>query len=366
MQRSRAIDSLRALAILLVLGRHLDLSGCQSQGFIRGFLDIWYQGGWTGVDLFFVLSGFLVSGLLFREHKKYGNISFKNFFLRRGLKIYPSFYFLLAITCGVIFYQTGRPGMRVLSVEGLFVQNYFSGYWEHTWSLAVEEHFYLLLPLLLIFLCRRNSAHPDKFKLIPRIYVGLALLCLVMRLVVSICEPYNFRTHQSYTHLRLDGLFFGVMLSYFYHYWPGVLSRLQPFKWMLCALGLAAVSPAFLFPVESTFFIYTAGLTLNYLGFGMILLAALTGRMFEHRFFSGIAYVGSRSYSIYLWHWPLAVWGGAIVKHFFGGFENWWLYAGAYFGGAVVLGIVMSELMEYPVIRLRDRIFPSRSNPMTP
>ena len=344
----------------------MDFNGCPAHGFFRDILNIWYGGGWTGVDLFFVLSGFLVSGLLFREHKKYGSISYKNFFLRRGLKIYPSFYFLLVITCGWTFFQTGRPGLSGLLAEGFFVQNYFGGSWEHTWSLGVEEHFYLLLPLLLIFLCHRNANHSDKFKSIPWICFGLVAVCLTLRLIVSLQSPYDFGTHQARTHLRLDGLFFGVMLSYFYHYYPDFLARLQPFKYGLLVLGLVTISPAFIFQIESTFFIYTFGLTLVYFGFGLILLAALTEKKLEHPWFSGIAYIGSRSYSIYLWHWPLAIWSGALVKYLFGGFGNWWLYASSYFSGAIIVGIVMSELMEYPVIRLRDRIFPSRSNPLTP
>jgi peptidoglycan/LPS O-acetylase OafA/YrhL len=319
MPRSQALDVLRFIAVWLVLGRHLDLAGCATSGFARMILDAWVRGGWVGVDFFFVLSGFLVSGLLFREHKKFGQISYKTFFIRRGLKIYPSFYFLLAITCVWNTFQFGRPGLRGLMAESLFVQDYLSGLWTHTWSLAVEEHFYLLLPLLLIFLCRLNPAQSDKFKSIPWICFGLAVFCLVLRLVVSLRAPYNFRTHQSYTHLRIDGLFYGVMLSYFYHYYPNFLSRLRPFRWVLCGLGLAAISPAFIFPVENTFFIYTAGLTFNYVGFGLILLAALTGKILEHRLFSGISYVGSRSYSIYLWHWPLAIWTGALVNHFLGG-----------------------------------------------
>jgi peptidoglycan/LPS O-acetylase OafA/YrhL len=366
MPRSQSLDVLRFVAVWLVLGRHMDLAGCATGGFVRQILDAWFRGGWAGVDFFFVLSGFLVSGLLFREHKKFGRISYQTFFIRRGLKIYPAFYFLLAVSCAATFYLTGRPGLRVLTVEALFVQNYFPCLWQHTWSLAVEEHFYLLLPLLLIFLCRINSTRTDKFNSIPWIFLALAILCLALRFAVSLREPFDFRTHLAYTQLRLDGLFFGVMLSYFYHYQPDFLSRLRPHRWFLFFGGMIAVTPAFIFPLENTFFIYTAGLTLFYLGFGSILLATLAGKFFGQRIFSGLAYAGSRSYSIYLWHLPWSLWGVAVAKHFFGGFGNWWLYAVFYFAGSIVLGIIMSELMEYPVIRLRDRFFPSRSNPLTP
>jgi peptidoglycan/LPS O-acetylase OafA/YrhL len=81
--RNERLDILRCIAILLVFGRH---------GFIYG---TWMNVGWAGVDLFFVLSGFLISGLLFNEYQKTGEISLKRFYLRRGFKIYPAFWAML-------------------------------------------------------------------------------------------------------------------------------------------------------------------------------------------------------------------------------------------------------------------------------
>ena len=84
--RNRNLDALRAVAILLVLGRHFE------------YFRLWSQVGWAGVDLFFVLSGFLISGLLFAEWKQRGSIGIARFYVRRGLKIYPAFYVFLAMT----------------------------------------------------------------------------------------------------------------------------------------------------------------------------------------------------------------------------------------------------------------------------
>ena len=121
--------------------------------------------GWIGVDLFFVLSGFLISGLLFNEYKTCSSISFKRFFIRRGLKIYPAFYLFLFLT-GLVYYLV----FHVLSsrthylAEFFFVQNYWHGVWDHTWSLAVEEHFYILLPTVLLFLVRRSPEQRNPFR----------------------------------------------------------------------------------------------------------------------------------------------------------------------------------------------------------
>jgi peptidoglycan/LPS O-acetylase OafA/YrhL len=111
------------------------------------FLAAWFRIGWIGVDLFFVLSGFLISGLLFLEYRSAGELKLARFFLRRGLKIYPAFWAMLfASVLGLVLAGKSVRGIAIAG-ELLFVQNYTQSIWEHTWSLAVEEHFYLLLPL---------------------------------------------------------------------------------------------------------------------------------------------------------------------------------------------------------------------------
>ena len=92
--RMIGLDLLRLLAIFMVMGRHSEL--CPADTPLKSAWDSWHRNGWVGVELFFVLSGFLVSGLLFAEYKKHGDISVKRFYVRRGLKIYPAFYFLIA------------------------------------------------------------------------------------------------------------------------------------------------------------------------------------------------------------------------------------------------------------------------------
>src|SRR5438094_1957785 len=141
--RDRRLDILRAVAVLVVMGRHVE------------YCPPWHQAGWIGVDLFFVISGFLISGLLFNDYKAHGAIGLSNFYIRRGLKIYPAFYTLIFFTVAVILIQHMSLSRRQALDEVLFLQNYFAGLWPHTWSLAVEEHFYILLPLLLCWMVRR-------------------------------------------------------------------------------------------------------------------------------------------------------------------------------------------------------------------
>src|SRR5438876_4889931 len=101
------LDALRAIAVLLVLGHHMPACPRDLNYPLALFTEQWKQCGWAGVDLFFVLSGFLVSGLLFREYQKYGTIKLPRFLARRGLKIYPAFYVLLLTTIAV-YVVTGR------------------------------------------------------------------------------------------------------------------------------------------------------------------------------------------------------------------------------------------------------------------
>src|SRR4051812_38341147 len=115
MGRSKAIDLLRAVAVCLVcFGRHMAPcplgSGSWVQTSAHAVTAVLARGGWVGVDLFFVLSGYLVSGLLFREHQRFGSISGSQFLFRRGFKIYPSFWLLILLTAvGLLKDQHGFP-----------------------------------------------------------------------------------------------------------------------------------------------------------------------------------------------------------------------------------------------------------------
>src|SRR5437867_1416823 len=161
-KRNQSLDVLRCVAILLVLGRHLD------------YYPLWSKIGWIGVDLFFVLSGFLVSGLLFHEFKEHGRINFRRFILRRGLKIWPAFYTYILITAVLVaFIQYHRAGAfpwRQFVTTSLFLRFYFpsdSRFFDHIWSLAVEEHFYLILPLALFILLVSRNHSKKLFATIP-------------------------------------------------------------------------------------------------------------------------------------------------------------------------------------------------------
>ena len=140
-QRNESLDVLRCVAVLLVVGFHLP------------YYTLWSRIGWIGVDLFFVLSGFLISGLLFQEYKDTGTLSIKRFLIRRGLKIYPSFYLLMVLVTCLYFLDRSTVSTEQLALSWVFLQNYYTGekifmLLAHTWSLAVEEHFYLLLPFV--------------------------------------------------------------------------------------------------------------------------------------------------------------------------------------------------------------------------
>ena len=183
-------------------------------------LDLWLRIGWIGVDLFFVLSGFLVSGLLFREYARVGDVHAGRFLARRGLRIYPAFYVFLLSTS----IATGTLGTRQFAAEATFVQNYFPPLWDHTWSLAVEEHFYFLLALIVAAFVRRDvarsrtSAPPrvgrDPFGALVPIFGAVALTELALRIATARYGKPYFSHHLYPTHLRLDSLLFGVLLSY--------------------------------------------------------------------------------------------------------------------------------------------------------
>jgi len=312
------------------------------------------------VDLFFVLSGFLISGLLFREHQKFGTISFKNFFIRRGFKIYPSFYVLILVTV-IVRLRRGSPvPFGDFAHEILFLQNYFVSLWGHTWSLAVEEHFYIMLPLALV-VCLRLKRSDQPFRWVPIVFIAIAITCLGLRVYRA---SANYESTLFPTHLRIDSLFAGVVISYFYHYYAVNFAQFaRRYRWWLLALGVICFIPTFVFQLERTPFIYTYELSILWVGGGLVLVSLINATLPEKWPTRVLSFVGSRSYSIYLWHIPLAWALGFQKAHYIRGF-NWYSYAGLFLTGSVLLGIFMASLIEYPALQLRDRLVSSRSQPL--
>lgn len=320
----------------------------------------WHRGGWVGVDLFFVLSGFLVSGLLFREHGNFGVIAAKQFLIRRGFKIYPAFWVFMAVTVAEAFLLHGRFHPKAVLSELLFVQNYAFPHWNHTWSLAVEEHFYILLLLLLLFLGTRDSSNP--FRSVPKIFAVIGIFSLSGRLLTSSCAGPSLKALLLPSHLRMDSLFCGVFVSYLYHYHrTHLLAFGKRHRLLLLTVGLLVLSPAFFLPIESTPSLLTFGLTAFYLGSACILIACLSFHSPRSSALNATAYVGSHSYSIYLWHMPVLLWVMPALAAYL---RSWPLFCGAYLACATIAGISMAAAIEFPLLRLRDRWFPTRASPL--
>jgi peptidoglycan/LPS O-acetylase OafA/YrhL len=333
MTRLPTLDLLRFVAVTLVLGRHIGHSA-QDHGWL---IASWQRGGWIGVDLFFVLSGFLVAGLLFQD----GRIG--RFYLRRAWKIYPSFYVLLGIT--FLMYGWPDPSRRGFG-ELFFVQNYLGSLWGHTWSLAVEEHFYLVLPWLLWGLRGRWRA-------LPWIVLAVMLACLSGRLWIA-DQPFTAWTHLVPTHLRFDALFVGVLLSYGWHLHRARMLRLTPYRGWLWGMGWLVLLPPFVWTLETTPYLYTLGLTQLSLGSACLVLAGLLTPPPTHHLLLRLAWIGSCSYSIYLWHLPVINWLTPLVLS---PLESppFWLAASVYLAGSYLVGIEMARMVEFPALRLRDR-----------
>ena len=363
-----ALDALRALAVLLVIGRHLRIPYSLSPSSpTRVLADVWQRGGWIGVDLFFVLSGFLVSGLLFREHQQHGKVSLGRFFVRRGLKIYPAFYvFLLGTVMLRLAWGRHLEPSQILA-ELFFVQNYVHGVWNHTWSLAVEEHFYILLPLLLLVLLKRFRGRSDPFTALPLICGALMAALLGLRIWNAATVTFDSATHVFPTHLRIDSLMFGVLLSYWFHYHrERFRSVVMRHRTALTALGIALLTPAFVANLSETPWLYTAGFTVFAFGSGALLATALHAPELLKRLLLPVAKVGAYSYSIYLWHLPILGYFLTWVEGTLGMRLPWWPRTLLGVTACIVFGIGISQLIEYRVLTFRDRMFPSRSRPLDP
>lgn len=209
-KRLREIDFLRGMAIIFVLLRHQHISVYSTNM------------GWIGVDLFFVLSGFLVSGLLFKEYLRYGKIDPVRFLIRRGFKIYPLYYLTYILYFIPIFFFSQIEWGKLLS-DLFYFQNYFNGWgyaYAASWSLAVEEHFYFGLVAALYFFLNKKSIQLEKIKSssFAKVIISLLVICLIFRFASNYVYPMLYAKNFTMTHLRIDSLLAGVLISYYFHF----------------------------------------------------------------------------------------------------------------------------------------------------
>ena len=280
---------------------------------------------------------------------------------RRAWKIYPAFYCLIAFTYLFELLVVGQKIRdRRLFSELLFIQSYQQGFWNHTWTLAVEEHFYLALPLVLLLLVRRNRGAVNPFRAVPYLVAGTIVLVLGARILNQLARPeYSMMTHVAPTHLRFDALFFGVAIGYAFHFHQELFRRIcRPSRYLWIGIGVTLLGTVPWLGLAGSFYTLTFGFSHFYLGSGALLIGILMCDIPQNRVTAALALLGTFSYSIYLWHMALMKWA---IPHLRELGVSWQLQTACYLVGAFVIGIAMARLLEMPCVRFRDRMFPSRS-----
>jgi peptidoglycan/LPS O-acetylase OafA/YrhL len=364
--RLPGLDILRAVAVVLVFGRHLMPLTNDNSRLVLRFAHTWKRAA-VGTDIFFVLSGFLVAGLLFRDYQRNGCLHIGNFLARRGFKIYPAYLLYMAASIPLaMLLGSDAPTAGQTLAHSFFLQNYyphFLEYWGHLWSVAVEEHFYFaiaLLALLMFAVPRFVRPGENPFRWIPAAFTVIAVILLVWRCALATQAPFGFYTNYVPTHLRFDALFFGVLLSYWYHFHrEAFVQNVTRHKTALWLIGIAGLVPAFAVGLDNPFS-YSLGFTLYYLATGAIIAATVVSPINPGALIARAGtYLATRSYSIYLWHMLVFM----AVRRFFITTEPalgsiWIINMATTITAALAVGIVMANVFELPILRLRERWSP--------
>jgi peptidoglycan/LPS O-acetylase OafA/YrhL len=353
---SRAIelDFVRGIAIIMVMGFHFH--AVHTDNFLIHIIEYPLKSfGREGVNLFFTLSGFLVGGLLLRQYAETGNVDAKRFIIRRIFRIWPAYYILIAFHV-----LAGRHPWNTFLFQNLtHLQNYLGTSITQTWSLAVEEHFYLVLPaLLLIFARWRLGAWT-----IVGVLTGICAVVLTARCFAV--AGGNLEGAFAYTQYRIDSLLVGVILSAIYWMKPGVYHQLAKRKWllvacivMLCA-WLAFATPHFALD-ESI------GYTIQAIGFAALIVFVLeySGSLRSSWVYRGVAWIGLYSYGIYLWHSLALAPGDMLIRKAtamgLAPSVIWIVALAAQFAFAIAIGYVTTRAIEYPFLRMRNAMFPEK------
>jgi len=351
------LDLLRAIAVLWTMQFH---------SFIVGGLGpdwSWLsRHGWMGVDLFFVLSGYLIGGQLLRPLARGGAPSLRTFYLKRAFRILPAFWAVLAV---YLLWPGFReaPGMEPWWKFVWFVFNVSVDYgnnaaFSHAWSLCVEEHFYLLFPALALLLGWRPS--PWKFwtACIAVLLGGIALRAGIWLHDTALQPPRNWFVEDLYypTWARLDGLLLGVMLAAWQAYRPASWARAAKHANLFVLAGVAVLALAF------WLFRDRVGLVGNSLGWPVLSLAlgllvfagAQPHGVLGARAVPGAAWIAAISYSLYLVHKPVY---GVVQAHWGELLAGRGVVASLAYGAAsIAAAALLYYAVERPFLKLRGGV----------
>lgn len=346
-----SLDGLRAASILLVVVAHLGLDGVVPGGF--------------GVTLFFFISGYLLTGQMAGEFARTGRIGFAGFYLRRALRLMPAALAFIAVAGGAFVAVGGRISAPGWIAAVLYGANYYDLYATYDtaippvrhpfiilWSLAVEEHFYLVWPLALAVLLRRRR----------RAVAALLAVCAVevaWRAVLfhgcagphagGFCGlRHGYRLYKA-TDARLDSIAWGAIVA--------LLAADPACRWFRRAVGSRAVQALASVLLLATFLVRgeqfreveryaLQGLALAVLVPGLTWADSPARRAFEA---APLVFVGRISYALYLWHWAALGTADYAVP---GGGGAWVATAA---GLTILLSLACWHLIERPMLRLRRR-----------
>lgn len=357
------LDFLRAIAIILVFLWHYRRYGCPD--WLTGIAKF----GWTGVDLFFVLSGYLIGGQLFNKIANSQPISAYEFYFKRFFRIIPAYIVVLILYYSIPAFNEKdaiSPLWKFLTFTmnfGLDYQNL--GAFSHAWSLCIEEQFYLIFPILIISLSKIKADNKALLILLGLFALGIIVRIYSWQTFVSpiYADKENMaligNTYSKYvyypTYNRLDGLLVGVAIALLFSFRPKTRDSLMKKGNYLFGLGIIILTATY-FICQDQFSFHTAVLSypLVSIGYGFLVIAALSSNCFINKFnFKIFSFLATISYSVYLTHKQL----NHIVQNLLSDHDinkNWSLLI--CFLVSIIGGLILHMTIEKPFLILRDRL----------
>lgn len=364
-RRLFGLDTLRALAIVLVVLHHYTLFVSRSDTTFGWFGEI----GWVGVDLFFALSGYLIGNQIFAAMRSDAGFSLPRFYARRFLRTLPNFYVVLALYALWPWFRNGLempPLWKFLS----FTQNMNltpGTAFSHAWSLCIEEQFYVLLPALALLIASlRGSLRWAWFAVALAFAAGMVVRAtLWQELVEGSAQPgLNYYKYIYYsTFSRFDELVAGVALALLKNYHQDAWRRITSNGNAMLAAGALVCAAAFWLFLDKRegFAITVVGFPMLALGFAMLIVAALSERsLLRDTRVPGAASLALWAYAIYLTHKQIGMLARGPMLEL--GYAPGSLVAIVVIMAlSLLFGWLLYKLVESPFMALRDRYVPTNS-----